>query len=317
MSLGTEPSVLMGKPSRIARAPNFSGKTCSGPPAGPFPQLTGTYPDFHNKDCLTKMITSQQDSAKGIAMTDEETVPQDSSVFREFKNQYGKNASQPPESEDAFMQRLIPRVRRMARTQLTNDVRRMFDSNDISSSVMRKVVGCVRSGSLTLESEGQFMSMLSLLTKRTIIDKHDYLSRLVRDQSRTVSVDAAGSGSDCDTTGWDLTQEDGDRKDGKSPRLTPVDEAILAEKTLALNALCETIRNCVGNKRDWEFFRMRFLEEMTWKQIAEAMGIPEGDVDGKKKSPADTARMRMVRLIEKIRPMLKKYEDWLDSRPTP
>ena len=265
------------------------------------------------------MFNSQLTAIKGNAMGQNEVNPQDSSVFREFKNQYGTtDGLQPPESEEAFMQRIVPRVRRMARTQLTNDVRRMFDSNDISSSVMRKVVGCVRTGSLTLESEGQFMSMLNLLTKRTIIDKHDYLSSLMRDQSRTVSADATSSGVDCDTTGWALTESDGDRKDGKAARLTPVDEAILAEKTLALNALCETIRNCVGNKRDWEFFRMRFLEEKSWKEIADAMGIDEEaeSAEGKKKSPADTARMRMVRLVEKIRPMLTKYEEWLDNRPT-
>ena len=249
-------------------------------------------------------------------MANDRSTPEDSTVFREFRAQYsGGDGTTSPESEDVFMRRLMPRVRNMARTQLTNDVRRMFDTNDISSSVMRKVVGCVRSGKLSLESEGQFMSMLNLLTKRTIIDKHDYLSSLMRDQSRTVSADAVSGGSECDTTGWDLTEADGDRKDGRAPRMTPVDEAILAEKTLALNALCETIRNCVGNKRDWEFFRMRFLEEKSWQEIADAMGIADEGADGKKTSPSDTARMRMVRLVEKIRPLLKKYEEWLDNRP--
>lgn len=239
---------------------------------------------------------------------------EDTTVFREFKQRYSNDGGQSPtEAEEAFMKRIAPRVARMASRQLTSDVRKVFDTNDITSTVMRRVVGCVRSGALSLDTEGQFMSMLSVMTKRAIIDKHDYLSSLIRDQSRNVSMNAGGSGAEgVDTVGWDLTEADDTRgAQATAPPSTPIDNAILAEKTRALNEMCGAIRSYIGNRDDWELFRMRFLEESPWAVIAEELEIH--DEDGNP-SP-DAARMRMMRQLEKLRPKLREYEEWLSQRP--
>lgn len=233
----------------------------------------------------------------------------ETTVFREFKQRYSEEGGATTnEAEEAFMERLAPRVARMARRQLTNEVRKAFDTSDITSTVMRRVLGCVRTGTLSLETEGQFMSMLSVMTRRAIIDKHDYLSSLIRDQSRNLSMHSRTA----DTTGWDLTEADDMRRTQTTPpRLDPVDEAILAEKTQALNEMCAAIRRYIGNRDDWEMFRMRFLEETPWRVVAEQLEIRD---DEGNPSP-DAARMRMMRQLEKLRPQLQKYEEWLNQRP--
>lgn len=243
-------------------------------------------------------------------MADEE----ETTVFREFKQRYSSAGGLgPTEAEEAFMKRIAPRVARMARQQLTSDVRKVFDTNDITSTVMRRVVGCVRSGTLSLDSEGQFMSMLSVMTKRAIIDKHDYLSSLIRDQSRNVSMNAGGGNAEgTDATGWDLTAADDARRSQTSaPQSSPIDNVLLAEKTRALNELCSAIRKYIGSRDDWEMFRLRFLEETPWAVIAEKLDIH--DADGQP-SP-DAARMRMMRQLDKLRPKLREYEQWLSQRP--
>lgn len=239
---------------------------------------------------------------------------EDTTVFREFKLRYSSDGGQSPtEAEEAFMERIAPRVARMARQQLTSDVRKAFDTSDITSTVMRRVVGCVRSGTLSLDSEGQFMSMLSVMTRHAIIDKHDYLSSLIRDQSRNVSMSSGGGGTEgADTTGWDLTESDDARRtQSAAPPSTPIDNVLLAEKTRALNELCGAIRKYIGNRDDWELFRMRFLEETPWAVIAEELEIHD---DNGQPSP-DAARMRMMRQLDKLRPKLREYEQWLSQRP--
>lgn len=242
------------------------------------------------------------------------TSPDESNVFQEFKQHYANDrGGGPADAEEAFMKRLLPRVARLARQQLTNDVRRLFDTNDITSTVMRKVVGAVRGGAIRLETEGQFMSLLATMTKQAIVDKHDYLTRLMRQQSQCVSLHGfGGQADDSGAADWDLAASDDVRRQGMADgAVNPVDEMILAEKTQALNALCATIRRLIGNAEDWALFRMRFLEERRWGEIARELDI----LDDEGAPSADGARMRLARKLDMLRPKLREYEDWLGKRP--
>ena len=134
----------------------------------------------------------------------------ESAVFLEFKQRYQQDHRTPNEAEEAFFIRMAPSIARMARNKLTHDVRRLFDTNDITSTVMRRIVSQMRSGQLKLESEGQFKAFISTMTKRAIIDKYDYLHGLLRDQSRNVSLDNVAGGSES-LANWDLTAQDDHR----------------------------------------------------------------------------------------------------------
>ncbi len=236
------------------------------------------------------------------------------SVFSDFKRHFEQQGGKTPsEAEEAFMARIAPKVHKIARGALTREVRRAFDSNDITSTVLRRIVGCVRQGTIRLETEGQFMSLLKTMTKHAIVDKHNYLHSLLRSQDRQRSVDQPTQPSEDQYSGWDLTESDDvRRRHADVVPATPVDEVLFAEKTQALNELCAAVRAQL-QADEWHLFKLRFLDETLWKEIAREMGIV--DEDGKP-SP-DAARMRVNRIIQDLRPKLQKYEQWLRQRPTP
>ncbi|MEM7453364.1 MAG: sigma-70 family RNA polymerase sigma factor [Planctomycetota bacterium] len=226
------------------------------------------------------------------------------SVFQEFKKHYTDHGgSTGSNAEEEFIQRLVPRVSRMARKQLSDDVRRAFDTNDITSTVLRRVVSRVRSGKIRLESEGQFMSLLKSMTRNAIVDKFKYLNSLLRDHNRNRSMDQAAS-NDNEESKWDLSSADDHRDAYDSEPLTPVDDVLLAERTQALNELCNNVRKQLEPK-EWHFFKRRFIEEATWSSVADEHGL----------SSADAARMKGKRLIEALREKLREYEEWLADRP--
>lgn len=218
---------------------------------------------------------------------------EEKSVFTEFQSQIatGENVAG-SKQEEAFMQRMAPHVQNMARRRLTTAVRKIFDSNDITSTVMRRLVGTVRKGQLNLSTEGEFMSMLDVMTQRAVIEKHQYLHALLRDQSRNQSADA----SDDDSGSWDLMDGD-DRRPHLTGNTTssPVDAVILAERLEALNGLLDAIRARLAPD-DWYLFRRRLIDEAPWSVIAEEMGVTE-----------DAARMRLARILVKLRDDLSDF----------
>lgn len=234
-----------------------------------------------------------------------------SEVFEAFREQYNAAESHAgSEEEEAFMQRIADRLNGLAKRQLTAEVRRMCDTHDIASTVMRKVVRKVRSGTLRLETEAQFMSMLGTLTQHAVIEKHRYLTSMLRDQRRTHGL-AANRPDDDGAHDWDLTAADDVRRQAEEqlPQ-TPVDSALLAEKTVALNELCQAVRRQL-QKDEWDFFKARFLEERPWKEIADRFDI----LNEEGQPSADAARMQMTRMLRRLRPRLRKYEQWLQDRP--
>lgn len=227
----------------------------------------------------------------------------DSTVFLAFKDRYQNNPRGPNEAENAFFSRIMPSIARMARRELTNDVRRLFDTNDITGTVLRRVVRSMRDGKITLESEGQFKALLSTTTKHAIKDKHDYLHAFLRDQSRTVSVHSSpSSGEGGSQASWDLTAEDDERSGMvSSGNSEPIDELLLAEKIKSLNQLCAAIRKHLGSPDDWELFRLRFFEELSWTEIGQELDMTP-----------DAARIRMGRNMQALRSKLKDYKKLLD-----
>lgn len=230
---------------------------------------------------------------------------EDSTVFQEFKERYQNNPGSANEAEGAFFTRMVPSITRMARSKLTSDVRRLFDTNDITSTVMRRVVSHLRSGQLKLETEGQFKSLLDTMTKHAINDKHDYLHGLLRDQSRTVSLNSSPDSGESTSSSWDLTADDDNRLGiPSSGSSEPIDELLLAEKIKSLNQLCAAIRKYLGSPDDWELFRLRFFEELSWEEIGRELEMKP-----------DAARIRMRRNMEALRPRLQEYKKWLDGQP--
>ena len=162
----------------------------------------------------------------------------------------------------------------------------------------------MRSGQLKLGSEGQFKAFISTMTKRAIIDKYDYLHGLLRDQSRNVALDNVAGDLES-LANWDLTAQDDHRYASESTGATePIDDLILAEKIKSLNELCAVVRKYLGSPDDWELFRLRFFEELTWQQIGEQLGVTP-----------DSARVRMTRNIERLRPKIQQFREWLDQQP--
>lgn len=233
----------------------------------------------------------------------------DDGIFAEFKRHIeDAGGSQPSRAEDAFISKIVPKVHRMARNALTNEVRRLFDSNDITSTVLRSLVEQVRKGRLRVETEGQFMSLLGTMTKRAVIEKHRYLNALLRRDDRTLSLEQANSEND-DIAMFDLSAaDDGLRED----ELLPIDEMILAESLRETDRLCRIVRNECGLQPDeWLLFKFRVLDEKSWETIAHELRLFGNDG----RPSENKARMKFNRLIAKLRERLYQYETWLKTKP--
>jgi RNA polymerase sigma factor (sigma-70 family) len=228
----------------------------------------------------------------------------DSTIFLEFKQRYQQSDSTSIEAEEAFITRMAPAISRVASSKLTNDVRRLFDTNDITNTVMRRVVSHLRSGQITLDSESQFHALLGTITKCAIIDKHDYLHRLLGAYSRQACQEFMPGDTSTKSTSWDLIAKDeGSFEKAGITTVAPIDDFILAKKIKSLNELCGLVRKHLGSPDDWELFRLRFFEELPWQQIAEHLG-----------TTPDAAWERMIRNIEQLRPKIQHYNRWLDEQ---
>jgi DNA-directed RNA polymerase specialized sigma24 family protein len=75
-----------------------------------------------------------------------------------------------------FLLRFETRIRRRVRSKLGSDVRRLFDSLDILSTLGRRLDGYVLSGRLRAESEVECLGLLFRIADNALIDK----TRLVR-----------------------------------------------------------------------------------------------------------------------------------------
>lgn len=77
-----------------------------------------------------------------------------------------------------FVLRYESRIRRRIRSKLGPDIRRLFDSLDIVSTIGRRLDLYVMTGQLRVASEGQCLSLLFRMADRALIDKARVVRRL-------------------------------------------------------------------------------------------------------------------------------------------
>lgn len=97
-----------------------------------------------------------------------------------------------------FMTRFESRIRARIRVRLGEHMRRVFDSQDIFSTVARRLDAFVESGQLRAEDERQLWAFLTRATANAVAEKSNLLSRLRRvegpdsEMARTLEQRLAG-----------------------------------------------------------------------------------------------------------------------------
>jgi DNA-directed RNA polymerase specialized sigma24 family protein len=71
----------------------------------------------------------------------------------------------------AFITRYGPRLRRRVRGKLSRAMRRVLDSQDILSTVGRRLDGYVRTGSLAAQSVGELWSLVLTMAEHAVVDR--------------------------------------------------------------------------------------------------------------------------------------------------
>lgn len=82
------------------------------------------------------------------------------------------------EAAAAFMIRYASRIRRRIRGKLSPGMRRIYDSQDILSTVSRRLDVYVRAGKLEALSEEQFWSLILRMANNAVVDKARVFRRL-------------------------------------------------------------------------------------------------------------------------------------------
>lgn len=77
-----------------------------------------------------------------------------------------------------FVMRYGDRLRRRVRAKLSRPMQRLFDSQDILSTVARRLDGFVKDGRMRAESEPQLWSLLHTISDNALIDKARVFKRL-------------------------------------------------------------------------------------------------------------------------------------------
>lgn len=88
-----------------------------------------------------------------------------------------------------FMQRFGERIRCRVRAQLGRSMRRLFDSQDILSTVARRLDELVCSGSVRATNEDQLLGLLMRITSNAVVDKSRLVKRLreIENEDRVVA----------------------------------------------------------------------------------------------------------------------------------
>jgi len=82
------------------------------------------------------------------------------------------------EAAAAFLQEFGPRIRRRIRGKLSPAMRRLYDSQDILSTISRRLDLYVRSGQLEAMSEPQLWALVFRMADHAVIDKARVFARL-------------------------------------------------------------------------------------------------------------------------------------------
>jgi len=87
------------------------------------------------------------------------------------------------EAAAEFIAEYGPRIQRRVRPKLGQGVRRLFDSQDIVSTVARRLDAYIAAGKLRAADEPQLWAFVFRLTSRAVLDKAAVCSRLRRVES--------------------------------------------------------------------------------------------------------------------------------------
>jgi DNA-directed RNA polymerase specialized sigma24 family protein len=81
-----------------------------------------------------------------------------------------------------FVREYGPLIRRRVRSKLGTAVRRLFDSEDLLSTVSRRLDRVVAQGQLSSSSVDQFMGLVHRITEHAVIDKVRIVQRIQRSE---------------------------------------------------------------------------------------------------------------------------------------
>ena len=79
-----------------------------------------------------------------------------------------------------FITRFGPRLRARLRFRLSQSMRRVFDSQDVLSTVARRLDACVRAGAITAATPEQLWSLVLTIARHSLAEKGRIISRLQR-----------------------------------------------------------------------------------------------------------------------------------------
>lgn len=97
-------------------------------------------------------------------------------------------ASGDREAAAIFLSRFGDRLRARVRAQLSDRLRRLFDSQDILATVARRFDRMVADRSITAESMQQVVALLSTMIRNSIVDKARVVQRLERAEGEDVHL---------------------------------------------------------------------------------------------------------------------------------
>jgi DNA-directed RNA polymerase specialized sigma24 family protein len=141
----TEEAELMGMP--LARAEDFSEEWCvPGSSSRSDPEPASTLAPSRVEGLVSRMRAG------------------DRGAVAEFVREYG------------------PLIRRRVRSKLGTAVRRLFDSEDLLSTVSRRLDRVVAQGQLSSSSVDQFMGLVHRITEHAVIDKVRIVQRIQRSE---------------------------------------------------------------------------------------------------------------------------------------
>ncbi len=147
-----------------------------------------------------------------------------------------------------FIQRYGTRIRRRIRPKLGLSVRRLFDSEDILSTVSRRLDGFVARGQVAAKTENELWSLVFRITSRALLDKVRVCRRL-----------GQCSGDDAAFASAMLEQFSGSKEDA------------------AFDLELDRVFSHLETDTDRQILAM-WLHETPSQEVSELLGLPEGTV---------------------------------------
>lgn len=145
----------------------------------------------------------------------------------------------------AFVSAQGPLLLRRIRRKLSPSARDLFDSQDVFSTMLRRVDKLAAQGRLRAESEAQLVALLTAIVDHAVIDRARISERKKRVERRAAQSARA------------------DRK------------SVVPEDSLATHSQLDVLNQLITDPADRELLRLR-LQGASFSNISEATGKPEG-----------------------------------------